>query len=256
MKYVYCPALLTLESRVSRGRACKAQSQHKHFMKTAFPKAFAILWQLKCQYPRSSCEGFFPKNCCPPHSSLHLPNIHHPHLLRPLHHLHLLYFSTSTSTPSSSSPSSSSSSTSVCLTSITYTTYTFFRQPHLYDLPYLQQIHYVHHHLHHYTGLRTDGTDRRTLICHMIVQIPHFFLPNQIPHTIRWQASKHTDYLQPFDRSISYININTLKHLESSAFRAFTWVTDKHGQQQLESARGKGNGRCDLSVIFKQRSKP
>jgi hypothetical protein len=36
----------------SKGRACKAQSQHKHFMKTVFPKAFAILWQLKGQYSR------------------------------------------------------------------------------------------------------------------------------------------------------------------------------------------------------------
>jgi hypothetical protein len=48
----------------SRGQACKAQSQHKHVMKTVFPQAFAILWQLKG-------ETFFPKNCCPPHSLLH-----------------------------------------------------------------------------------------------------------------------------------------------------------------------------------------
>ena len=75
----------------SKGRACKAQSQHKHFMKTVFPKAFAILRQLKGQYSRSSCEGFFSKNRCPPHALLHLPNIHHPHLLCPLHHLHLLH---------------------------------------------------------------------------------------------------------------------------------------------------------------------
>jgi len=37
----------------------------------------------------SLCEGFLPKNCCPPHSSLYLRNIHHRNLLRPLHHLHL-----------------------------------------------------------------------------------------------------------------------------------------------------------------------
>ena len=43
----------------------------------------AILWHLKGQYSRRSCEGFFPKNCCPPHFSLYLPNIHHPHLLCP-----------------------------------------------------------------------------------------------------------------------------------------------------------------------------
>ena len=30
--------------------------------------------------PEARAKGFFPKNCCPPHSSLHLPNIHHPHL--------------------------------------------------------------------------------------------------------------------------------------------------------------------------------
>ena len=68
----------------SRGRAYKAQSQHKHFIKNRFSKRVR-------NTSRSSCEGFFPKNCCPPHSSLYLPNIHHPHLLCPLHHLRLLY---------------------------------------------------------------------------------------------------------------------------------------------------------------------
>ena len=72
-----------------RGRACKAQSQHKHVMKKLFfPKAFAILWPI---FPEARAKGFFPKNCCPSHSSLHLPNIHHLHLLCPLHHLHLLH---------------------------------------------------------------------------------------------------------------------------------------------------------------------
>ena len=68
----------------SRGRACKAQSQHKHFMK----KRFSKLWPI---FPKLVRRVFFPKNCCPPHSSLHLANIHHPHLLCPLHHQHLLY---------------------------------------------------------------------------------------------------------------------------------------------------------------------
>ena len=76
-KNIYCPALLTLEV----GRA-------RH-------KAFAILWQLKGQYFRNSSEirttCFFPKNCCQFHFSFHLPDIHHPHLLCPVHHLRLLY---------------------------------------------------------------------------------------------------------------------------------------------------------------------
>ena len=70
----------------SRGQACKAQSQHKHFMKTRFSKSMCNT--VAAEGP-SSCEGFLPKNCCPPHSSLYIRNIHHPHLLRPLHHLHL-----------------------------------------------------------------------------------------------------------------------------------------------------------------------
>ena len=72
----------------SRGRACRAESQHKHFMKTAFPKAFAAVAAEGPIFPKLVWRAFFPKNCCPPHSSL--PNVHHPHLLRPLHHLHLL----------------------------------------------------------------------------------------------------------------------------------------------------------------------
>ena len=76
----------------SRGQACKAQSQHKHFMTlwNHSSNAFAILWQLKGQYSKLMWR-VFPKKCCPPDSLLHLPNIHHPHLLRPLHHFYLLY---------------------------------------------------------------------------------------------------------------------------------------------------------------------
>ena len=83
VKYVYCPALFTLE--VGRTRCNHSTNT---LWKNAFPKAFAILWPI-C--PKLVRRAFFPKNCCPPHSSLHLPNIHHPHLLCPLHHLHLLY---------------------------------------------------------------------------------------------------------------------------------------------------------------------
>ena len=99
----------------SRGQACKAQSQHKHFMTlwNHSSNAFAILWQLKGQYSKLMWR-VFPKKCCPPDSLLHLPNIHHPHLLRPLHQLHLLYIiiiisssSSTSSSPSSSSPSPS-----------------------------------------------------------------------------------------------------------------------------------------------------
>jgi len=42
----------------SRGRACMAQSQHKHVMKKTF---FQKRLQYRGQYSRSSCEGFFPK---------------------------------------------------------------------------------------------------------------------------------------------------------------------------------------------------
>ena len=72
----------------SRGRAYKAQSQHKHFMKNRFSKSVR---NTVAKIPEARAKVFFPKNFCPPHSSLHLPNIHHPHLLCPLHHLHLLY---------------------------------------------------------------------------------------------------------------------------------------------------------------------
>ena len=82
VKYVYCPALLTLEAGVQG--AITAQTLYE---KPFFHKCL----QYCRQYSRSLCEGFFQKNCRPPHSSLHLPNIHHPHLLCPLHHLHLLY---------------------------------------------------------------------------------------------------------------------------------------------------------------------
>jgi len=63
VKYVYCPALLTLEV----GRARRNHGTNT-LWKTVFPKAFAILWKLKGQYSRSLWEGFFSKNCCPPHS--------------------------------------------------------------------------------------------------------------------------------------------------------------------------------------------
>ena len=86
VKYVYCPALLTLEV----GRARRNHSTNT-LWKIAFPKAFEILWPFVANIPEARAKGFFPKNCCPPHSSLHLPNIHHPHLLCPLHHPHLLY---------------------------------------------------------------------------------------------------------------------------------------------------------------------
>ena len=72
----------------SRGRACKAQSQRKHVMKKRFSKSVC---NTVTNIPEARAKVFFPKNCCPPHSSLHLPNIHHQHLLCPLHHLHLLH---------------------------------------------------------------------------------------------------------------------------------------------------------------------
>ena len=56
-----------------------------------------------------------------------------------------------------------------------------------------------------YTRLRTDGIHKRTSMCHLLLQISHFFLPDQMPHTIRWEASKHTSYPQPFYWNTSYI---------------------------------------------------
>ena len=76
----------------SRGRACKVQSQHKHFMKKLFSKSVC---NTVANIPEARAKGFFDKELLSPHSSLHIPNIHHPHLLYPLfiyiHHLHLLY---------------------------------------------------------------------------------------------------------------------------------------------------------------------
>ena len=53
VKYVYCPALVTLEV----GRARRNHSTHTLFEKPFFQK----LLQYCGQYSRSSCEGFFPK---------------------------------------------------------------------------------------------------------------------------------------------------------------------------------------------------
>ena len=133
----------------SRGRAYKAQSQHKHFMKNRFSKSVR----------NTVAKILFPKNCCPPHSSLHLPNIHHPHLM-------------SFTSPTSSIPSSTPSSLDLHLhlhhhhhhyhhhhhhhhhhlhlSHLHYLHHHIFHQPHLYDMLYLQYIHYLHHHLHHY----------------------------------------------------------------------------------------------------------
>ena len=76
----------------SRGRAYKAQSQHKHFMKNRFSKSVR---NTVAKIPEARAKVFSQRTAVrltlQPHSSLHLPNIHHPHLLCPLHHLHLLY---------------------------------------------------------------------------------------------------------------------------------------------------------------------
>ena len=125
----------------SRGRACKAQSKNT-LWKNAVPKAFAILWPI---FPKLVRRVFFPNNCCPPHSSLHLPNIHHPHFLCPF------------TSPTSSIPSSTPSSLDLHLHLhhhhhhhhdhhhhhlhlshlLFYPTYTFFHHPHLCDMLYL-----------------------------------------------------------------------------------------------------------------------
>ena len=144
----------------SRGRACCAQSQHKQFMKKRFSKSVC---NIVANIPEARARVFFPKSCCPPHSSLHLPNIHHPHLL---------LITSNTSSIPSSTPSSLDLHLHlhhhcrrhhhhhcrrhhhhhlhhlqyICLTYITYTTYTFVHQLHLYYMLYLQHMHYLHHH--------------------------------------------------------------------------------------------------------------
>ena len=42
----------------SRGRACKAQSQHKHFMKKRFSKSVC---NTVANIPEARAKGFFPK---------------------------------------------------------------------------------------------------------------------------------------------------------------------------------------------------
>ena len=151
----------------SRGRACCAQSQHKQFMKKRFSKSVC---NIVANIPEARARVFSPKSCCPPHSSLHLPNIHHPHLL---------LITSNTSSIPSSTPSSLDLHLHlhhhcrrhhhhhhcrrhhhhhhhlhhlqyICLTYITYTTYTFVHQLHLYYMLYLQHMHYLHHHQRHY----------------------------------------------------------------------------------------------------------
>ena len=89
-KHAMSEVCLLPRSRYSRGRVCKAQSQHTHthtFWKTVFPKAFAILSSI---FPKL-VRRVFPKELLSASLFIHLPNIHHPHLICPLHHLHLLY---------------------------------------------------------------------------------------------------------------------------------------------------------------------
>ena len=57
------------------------RARRNHSTNALWKKLFHKHLQYCGQYSRSLCEGCFPKNCCPPRSSLHLPNIHHPHLL-------------------------------------------------------------------------------------------------------------------------------------------------------------------------------
>ena len=123
----------------SRGRACKAQSKNT-LWRNAVPKAFAILWPI---FPKLVQRVFFPNNCCPPHSSLHLPNTIH---------ISCVLFTS----PTSSIPSSTPSSLDLHLRLHHhhhhhhphhhhlhlshlhfYPTYTFFHHPHLCDMLYL-----------------------------------------------------------------------------------------------------------------------
>ena len=122
--------------------------------------------------PEARAKGFFPKNCCPPHSSLHIPNIHHPHLLCPV--------KSNTSSIPFSTPSSLDLHLHLHLhhhrhhhhhLHLSHLHYPhhlhFFHQLHLYDMLYLQHIHYLHHHhhLHHYILYITHITHITCIFC-------------------------------------------------------------------------------------------
>ena len=99
----------------SRGRACRAESPHKHFMKTAFPKAFATVAAEGPIFPKL-VRRVFPKELLPTsfftssteHSSSRSP----PSFTSPTSStpssLHL-YTSTFTSSPSTTTTTSSMS---------------------------------------------------------------------------------------------------------------------------------------------------
>ena len=119
----------------SRGRACKAQSQHKHFMKNRFSTSVC---NTVANIPGARAKGFSQRTAV----RLTLHFIYQTYIIHISYVLYITYIfytifctifsrSTSTSTPSSSSSSSSSSPTSVSPTLSTPPTH-FFHQPHLF----------------------------------------------------------------------------------------------------------------------------
>ena len=149
----------------SKGRACEAQSQHKHFIKTVF----ATLWQLKGQYSRSSCEGFSQRTAA-------RPTLYFIYLTYIIHISYVLYITYTFYNIFSTSPSSSSSSTSISPTSSTYTTFpstsstrhtSSTTHTHIASLPTsssisLHPLHYLHILYLHPASLTTSSSSSTT----------------------------------------------------------------------------------------------
>ena len=144
----------------SRGRAYKAQSQHKHFMKNRFSKSVR---NTVAKTPEARAKAFSQRTAV--RLTLHfiyltyiihisyVLYLHHLHLLyRFLHHLLWIYIYIYTIIIIITITIIIIIITYICLTYIIYTTYTFsinliYMTCFIYNLQY---IHCLHHHLHHY----------------------------------------------------------------------------------------------------------
>ena len=144
-----------------RGRAYKAQSQHKHFMKNRFSKRVR---NTVAKIPEARAKVFSQRTAV----RLTLHFIYLTYIIHISYVLYITYIfytvfytifsrSTSTSTPSSSlspssssSLSSSSSPTSVSPTLSTPPTHFPSTSSIWHVLCTIHTLHYLHHHLHHY----------------------------------------------------------------------------------------------------------
>ena len=149
VKYVYCPALLTLEV----GRARRNQSTNTLWKKTFFQKRLQYCGSWRANIPEARANGFSQRTVV--RLAFHFVYLTYIiHIPRALYITYIFFtifytiFSTSTSTSTPSSPSSSSPSSSPTSVSPTLSTPPthFFLQPHLHDIHHLQRIHDLHHH--------------------------------------------------------------------------------------------------------------